>query len=322
MRRPLLVTLALASAVTLAGCAGGDPAPDPSATPDATPAVDVCSTPGGGGVDAVTVTGDFGVAPTVDFTSPLTVDETQRAVVIAGDGEKTKAGDSLQVAYTLVDAANGTTLDSYGYASNDVIWAADAEKLLAGFAKSIGCATVGDRIVSVIPAAEAFGDQGYSELGIAPGDSLVLVVDIEAIQPTRAWGEDQDPVDGFPTVTLDDTGAPTVVIPDADAPTELQVEVLKKGDGAVVGATDTIALQYQGVTWDDGKVFDQSWPTPTSFPLANLVPGFTQAVTGQTVGSQIVAVIPGDLAYPAGSDSQLAGKTLVFVIDILGTTAG
>jgi FKBP-type peptidyl-prolyl cis-trans isomerase len=230
----------------------------------------------------------------------------------------------MRVAYTVVDGANGTTVDSYGYEDGqDVTWAADAEQLLTGFAKSIGCATVGSRIVAVIPAAEAFGAEGYPDLGIGAGDSLVLVVDVQAVQPTRAWGEDQPPVDGFPTVTLDDDGTPTVEIPDADPPTDLQVAVLKKGDGAVVQATDTISLQYLGVAWDTGEVFDQSWPTPTSFPLQNLVPGFTQGVTGQTVGSQVLVVIPPALAYGEASDtntSQLAGKTLVFVVDILGAT--
>ena len=54
--------------------------------------------------------------------------------------------------------------------------------------------------------------------------------------------------------------------------------------------------------------------------LASVVPGFAEALKGQTVGSQVLAVIPPDLAYgDAGQGPVPGGATLVFVIDILGT---
>jgi len=82
----------------------------------------------------------------------------------------------------------------------------------------------------------------------------------------------------------------------------------------------TVTLQYHGVSWDTGEVFDESWPSPTALSLAQVVPGFAQAIAGQTVGSQVIAVLPPDLAYgqEGESTSALAGQTLVFVIDILG----
>ena len=43
------------------------------------------------------------------------------------------------------------------------------------------------------------------------------------------------------------------------------------------------------------------------------------ALTGQTVGSQIVAVIPPDQAYGDVANGPIpANSTLVFVVDILG----
>jgi FKBP-type peptidyl-prolyl cis-trans isomerase len=146
-------------------------------------------------------------------------------------------------------------------------------------------------------------------------------MDIQSLVPTKAWGEDQAPVDGAPQVTLADDGAPTVAIPSTDAPTDLQVSVLKKGDGDVVPEAATVTVQYQGVQWDTGEVFDQSWGgVPATFSLDAVVPGFSSAIAGQTVGSQVLAVIPPALAYGEATEentSELAGKTLVFVIDIL-----
>lgn len=326
MRSRLILPAVLAATLTLAACAPTD-APDASPDPTASgaTAADVCATPGGDAVDAVDVSGEFGTEPTVEFESGLSVEATERATVIEGDGDETAAGDSLQVAYTVLNGSTGAIVDSYGYAEGESAqFVADPEVQLEGFAKTIGCARVGSRIAAVIPPAEAFGEQGYAELEIAAGDSLVLVVDVKGVQPTRAWGEDQPAPDGFPAVELDDSGAPSVEIPDGDAPTELQIAVLKLGDGPVVGETDTVTLQYHGVSWDTGEVFDESWPTPTSFSLTGVVPGFAQAIAGETVGSQVIAVIPPSLAYgeEGESESQLAGQTLVFVIDILGTSAG
>ena len=126
----------------------------------------------------------------------------------------------------------------------------------------------------------------------------------------------------MPTVELADDGAPTVTLPDGDIPTEFSKATLKKGDGAIVAVGDQVLVQYHGVSWDTGKVFDESWgKQPFSFTVGSgVVPGFSDAVTGETVGSQVIAVLPPSVAYGEKSDintSELAGQTLVFVVDIL-----
>jgi peptidylprolyl isomerase len=60
---------------------------------------------------------------------------------------------------------------------------------------------------------------------------------------------------------------------------------------------------------------------PATFTANNegLIEGFATALIGQKVGSQVIAVIPPDLAYgSAGTQSVPAGATLVFVFDVLG----
>ncbi|MGO1630249.1 MAG: FKBP-type peptidyl-prolyl cis-trans isomerase, partial [Microbacterium sp.] len=77
---------------------------------------------------------------------------------------------------------------------------------------------------------------------------------------------------------------------------------------------------YTGVTWDERTVFDSSWDRgAATFEMANLIPGFTQGLTGQTVGSQVLIVVPPELGYgDQASGAVPAGATLVFVVDILG----
>jgi len=125
----------------------------------------------------------------------------------------------------------------------------------------------------------------------------------------------------MPTVELDSDNVPTVTLPEGDIPTEFQKATLKKGDGEVVETGDAVMVQYHGVSWNSGEVFDQSWGAqPFSFTAGSgVVQGFTDAVVGETVGSQVIAVLPPSVAYGEGeiNDSDLTGQTLVFVVDIL-----
>nr|WP_277348942.1 FKBP-type peptidyl-prolyl cis-trans isomerase [Microbacterium sp. CFH 90308] len=128
----------------------------------------------------------------------------------------------------------------------------------------------------------------------------------------------------MPEVSLDENGVPTVTVPGGEPPTETEVAVLKKGDGPAVAPGDTVMLHYAGVRWSNGVVFDSSWAagSPTAVVTTDLIAGYREALEGQTVGSQVLVVIPPTDAYGEGeiNDEDLTGETLVFVVDILATS--
>jgi peptidylprolyl isomerase len=83
-------------------------------------------------------------------------------------------------------------------------------------------------------------------------------------------------------------------------------------------------VHYTGVIWGSGKQFDSSWDrrTPADFTIGtgNVIPGWDTGLVGQTVGSQVLLVVPPDQGYGSNGNSQagIAGTdTLVFVVDIL-----
>jgi len=104
--------------------------------------------------------------------------------------------------------------------------------------------------------------------------------------------------------------------------------VLKKGSGPKVAEGDTVTVHYTGVLWSAKTVFDSSWAKggPVQFLAADgsktqggIIPGFANALIGQTVGSQVVTVIPPTLGYGDTAQASIpAGSTLIFVADILG----
>jgi peptidylprolyl isomerase len=200
----------------------------------------------------------------------------------------------------------------------------DDTQFLPGFVRAIECVPVGSRVVALVDSADAFGTTGSSDSAVKADEDVVIVADILSITPDRATGEPQPEVEGMPKVTLDDDGRPTVTIPDTEAPKDLKLAVLKQGDGEEVQEGDTVSVQYQGTNWTTGKVFDESWGKQiASFQTTGVVKGFSQALVGQKVGSQVLVVIPPALGYgDAGQPSAGIGGTddLVFVIDILQTS--
>ncbi|PPF76632.1 peptidylprolyl isomerase [Subtercola sp. Z020] len=337
MRKITLIAAAAAVALTLAGCSTS------SAAPLASPAAACSPTASGPNSDAVTATGDLDALPTTTFTTPMTTTATERTVTTEGTGAQVTDGMLATIDFTLYNGTSGkqlfTTTDAEIGAQQVTV---DQTQFLPGIVKAITCATVGSRVVAVVPPADAWSEAGNSTLGVAATDTVVFVIDVKDVteappattapsptldpnMPTRATGADQPAPEGLPTVTLADDGTPTVTIPSTPAPTTLQIGVLKKGDGTVVADGDTVTVQYQGVNYSTGAVFDQSWgKSPTSFATNQVIKGFGAALVGQTVGSQVIAVIPPDQGYgPNGQPSAGIGGTddLVFVVDILATAS-
>lgn len=306
--RPLaLLSLAAAAALVLAGCTSSAPDASPSPTSTGDAAGDLCAAaaPTGEAVESVDVTGDVGSAATVDFAAPLTIDAAERALLVEGGGDPLADGDLVNYALTIFDATTGEESASEGY-DEDLLPV--QVSVGTGPDQFFGCAPIGSRIVMAVPGSES-------------SPAAVWVLDVLGTTDAVATGEEQDAPDGFPTVVLDDTGKPTVTLPEGDIPTEFEKATLKKGDGAVVEAGDSVLVQYHGVSWNSGEVFDESWGNQAfSFSTSGgVVQGFADAVVGETVGSQVIAILPPSAAYGEGeiNEEDLTGQTLVFVVDIL-----
>ena len=278
---------------------------------------------GGSAVDSIKVGLPTNGVPTATFTAPLSVTEPEVKVIKSGNGLRIKPGQNYTVELALYNGKSGQSLGSTGFNGQSPVTAAlDKSSEYVYLNSILQCARSGSRIVAVVPAKSLVDASGTDLTAGDSSMSLVVIADISAVSLARADGADQAPVAGMPEVTLAANGAPTVKLPGGAAPTTEKVAVLKKGDGATVTSSSTVIVHYTGWLWDGGSIFDSSWArgTSASFPISGVVPGFAQALTGQTVGSQILAVIPPDLAYgPTGAGSSIpANATLVFVVDILG----
>ena len=149
-----------------------------------------------------------------------------------------------------------------------------------------------------------------------------------------ACGDDDDSADtdtteaevgeasqGVAGVTVEgDVGeSATITVDEGLEVTELVTEDLVVGDGEEVPAGATVTVHYSGVLLD-GTEFDASFGgQPATFPLANVIPGWTEGIPGMKVGGRRLLVIPSDLAYGAEGFPPVipADAPLVFVVDVL-----
>lgn len=99
----------------------------------------------------------------------------------------------------------------------------------------------------------------------------------------------------------------------------LQYEVLTEGKGDKPKAEDVVTVHYVG-TLTDGTVFDSSVERgePTSFPLNQVIPGWTEGVQLMPVGAKYKFVIPSELGYGEAGASTIPGNAvLVFEVELL-----
>jgi FKBP-type peptidyl-prolyl cis-trans isomerase len=101
----------------------------------------------------------------------------------------------------------------------------------------------------------------------------------------------------------------------------LQIIDIKEGTGDTVAAGATITAHYTGALAATGTIFQSShdFGEAITFPLNQVIAGWTQGVPGMKVGGVRRLIIPAAQAYGAQSPSPSipANSDLVFDIELV-----
>lgn len=124
--------------------------------------------------------------------------------------------------------------------------------------------------------------------------------------------------------------APEPGPPPGGQPAELEIRILRSGEGAVARTGDVVQVHYTGWLYDErepgrkGAEFDSSRPRgePLRFALGQgrVIRGWDDGVAGMRVGEVRELAIPADLAY----GRRGAGRTipphqpLLFEVELVG----
>lgn len=274
-----------------------------------------------GGLENVTVTGDFGKAPKVEFKGQVASSDVKTEVLTEGDGAEFEAGDS---ALAHIWIGNGYTEDE-AYNTYET----KTPQLLSGdlskpFQEALEGNKVGSRVLVATDAEDAFGEGGNPRLNIGNKDGVVFVVDLVSKVSDGPVGEDREPAKWAPALIETDDVITGFDFADANKPSKNLLDTtLVKGEGEVVKKGQTIVVNYLGQVYDAKKPFDESYSKEVAtFPIGvgGVVSGWDKELVGKTVGSRVILSIPPADGYgkEGNKDAGIKGTdTLFFVIDIL-----
>ena len=105
------------------------------------------------------------------------------------------------------------------------------------------------------------------------------------------------------------------------APEDVVIADLIEGDGPEAQPDGYVEVHYVGVDYETNQEFDSSWDRggPVGFWLNGLIAGWQEGIPGMKVGGRRELIVPPEAAYgPEGGGHPLAGRTLVFIIDLIG----
>jgi peptidylprolyl isomerase len=116
---------------------------------------------------------------------------------------------------------------------------------------------------------------------------------------------------------------PTVHIPARKADNSLVTKTLVRGHGQKLTAGDSYLANFNVYLWrgtTSKLLFSSFSGAPQVLPVSIGLSGLRKAVTGERVGSRVLAVLPPKYGYGAGGNAQVGIKptdTLVWVVDLV-----
>lgn len=250
---------------------------------------------------SVTASGDIGKAK-VELTTPIPTSKVIYSDLIVGSGLAVRESDQNVVGtITLINGATGQVIDS-----GAGVWSPKSlSDQFGGAGAVLECATEGSRVAFAVPSVK-LPEAMASQIGLGPKDSLAGTIDIQEVLRPRAQGSDVfNDARGLPTVVRAPDGRPGIIIPDGAAPKKLVTQTLIAGDGPKVDAGLAL-FQYTAVSWDRREVTRSSWDSGVVFDSTTLPEDVMKQVSKAKVGSQLLAVVPGNT------------ETTVYVVDVLG----
>jgi FKBP-type peptidyl-prolyl cis-trans isomerase len=305
VRRRVVVGLVVPLLLVTAACSGsGDSAPAKVGT-----------------LASVTVSDSGPKGPELSFKAPIRFEKTASKVVKAGPGTGPAINPTslVTVHYLGVNATDEFEFTPAWNAGPSTFY---VNSVVKGFTDGLLDKHAGDRVLIVVNAKDAFGATGNLQATVRPNDSVIFLVDIDAVAPMQAHPQ------GVPSLQYDPTGNPSKFTADDSTtkhPTELGVYPVVEGTGPVVKAGDHISVDYFGQIYPDKAIFNPWNGQPFDVTLGatsgpgSVIKGWDQGLTGQRVGTRLVLVVPPDLGYgdKAQGTTIPANSTLIFAIEIL-----
>lgn len=321
--RIIAVICSLGLCVTLAACTGSSKgASSTNSTTSSNSALKNMKQLAG-----VTASGKLGQQPRISFHHPMSVDNNSYAILQKGNGATISDGDRVCAQGIALNAKDGTELMNTWTKNTP-----DCSLMISTSSTNSAYYALfkGQRINTTI--AIGVNDSSSSTSSSTTSSSYIMALTLVSKKKalTRATGDKVTTIPSdLPTVTLASSGKPSLNLNGYKPGGQMVSQTLIKGKGRTLTSSDSVTVNYTGWVSSNGtaKQFDSSWDRKSSFDFtmgSGVIDGWTKGLTGQTVGSQVLLVIPPSEGYGSKEQKDSSGKvtipansTLYFVIDIL-----
>ena len=305
IRQFVCAATALALCVGLSACSSSSDAPKSAADT----------------MNGISAKGKPGSKPEISFDTPLKVENQSHQVIQEGDGDVIQDGDRVCTRSIAIDSKNGKEINStWDEETPECSIVIDKTSIPAYYDVFRG-QKINTTIAIGIDDPQEGGQSGSSKDSQGSSYIMALTFVSKTKDLKRAEGEKvKDIPADLPKISLSNTGKPSLDLNNYKPTNTLVSQTLIKGKGAKVGEHQTVSANYTGWLASDGKQFDSSWDRgqASDFSLDQVVKGWQQGLAGQTVGSQVLVIVPPDLGYGDQEKSGIpANSTLIFVVDIL-----
>jgi peptidylprolyl isomerase len=279
-------------------------------------------------IKGLKVSGTFAAAPEIKVDPAVKAAKPVTQVISAGDGDKVQAnkkamfdisiakGDGTKL-YSDVDRGTPTQVDMQENQFFPV--------LIDGLVGK----PQGSRVAIAAKVKDVWGAAGAPQLKLKTSDTVVFVVDVLSVQPTKVIDGPEGTKVKAPAnaPAVEQTGSKVTGIDFSSAPKKapkkLKVITLVKGDGPAAKAGRLVTFNYYGAVYGNKKPFDSSFtrgaPVPFGVGVNGLIPAWDKVIPGLKQGSRVLIIAPPkDGCGSRGQSGIPANSTLTFVVDVLG----
>jgi peptidylprolyl isomerase len=318
--RRLLAVLLAALLLTLAGC-GSDSSKTSSSS---TSGVDM-----GDAIKGLSVSGAFGTEPKVKVDPAVKVDKPVTQVISAGTGNPVLAGKKAMFNILLASGADGKKIYSDIDQGTPMQKRMKEDEFFKVLIDAMTGKPQGSRVAVAATVADIWGSAGAPQLKLKKTDTVVFVIDILSVEPTKVLSGPKGKTVKAPASApvVKQTGAKVTGLDFAKAakkpPKKLQVIPLVQGTGPKAKAGRLVTFNYYGSVWGAKAPFDSSFsrgvPEPFGVGVNGLIPAWDKTIPSLRVGSRVLIIAPPADAYGSRAQAKIpANSTLVFVVDVLG----
>lgn len=120
--------------------------------------------------------------PEIDFPDGPPPTDLDVADLTVGDGPEARAGSRVRVHYVGVAYSSGEEFDASYNRGEPLEFQLGAGRVIAGWDQGVAGMRVGGRRKLIIPPDLAYGERGAGGGVIAPGETLIFLVDLVGVR--------------------------------------------------------------------------------------------------------------------------------------------